>query len=67
MWSVRKLCHLLTTQIELWGFIKSLVQNKAVHMEVSLRLSFQLERSLMRYIVGTITEFQVETVAALAP
>jgi hypothetical protein len=32
--------HLLTSQKEPWGFIKSSAQNKAVHMELSFRLSF---------------------------
>jgi hypothetical protein len=34
--------HILSTWTEPRGFIKSLVQNKAVHMELSLRLSFYL-------------------------
>jgi hypothetical protein len=38
--------HMLTTQMELWGFIKSSAQNKAVHMELSLCLSFYLRCSL---------------------
>jgi hypothetical protein len=33
-------CHLLTTQMKPWGFIKPSAQNKAVHMELSLRLTF---------------------------
>jgi hypothetical protein len=49
--------HILTTQIELWGFIKSSVQNKAVHMELSLRLSFHLRRNLGGYMVGTTAGF----------
>jgi hypothetical protein len=39
---VRKPCHFLTTQTRPWGFIKSSAQNKAVHMELSLCLNFQL-------------------------
>jgi hypothetical protein len=37
---VRMSHHLLTTRTELWGFIKLSAQNKAVHMELSIRLSF---------------------------
>jgi hypothetical protein len=37
---VRMSHHLMTTRTELLGFIKLSVQNKAVHMELSLRLSF---------------------------
>jgi hypothetical protein len=59
--------HLLTTRTELWGFIKSSAQNKAVHMELSLHLSFQLIRSLGAYTVGTTVGFQVETMETLAP
>jgi hypothetical protein len=59
--------HLLTNQTEPWGFINLSVQNKVVHMELSLRRSFQLRRSLMGYTVGTIAGFRVETVDALAP
>jgi hypothetical protein len=43
------------------------MQNKAIHMELSLGLRFQLRRSLMGYTVDTTTGFQVETVEALAP
>jgi hypothetical protein len=49
------------------GFIKSSSQNKAVHMELSLRLSFQLSHSLGGYMVGTTVRFQVTTMEALAP
>jgi hypothetical protein len=41
--------------------------NKEVHMELSIRLSFQLRRSLGGYTVGTTMGFQVKTVEALAP
>jgi hypothetical protein len=58
--------HFLTIWMELWGFIKSSVQNKAIHMEHSLRLSFQLRRSLGGYTVGTTVGFRVTTVEALA-
>jgi hypothetical protein len=58
---------ILTTQMESWGFIKSSVQNKVVHMEPSLCVSFQLRRSLGGYTVGTTVGFHVETVEALAP
>ncbi len=53
--------------MELWGFIKSSAQNKALHMEISLRLSFYLRRSLGGYTVGTTTAFLIEIVEALAP
>jgi hypothetical protein len=46
--------HLLTTRMERWGFINSLAQNKVVHMELSIRLSFQVSHSLRDYTVGTI-------------
>jgi hypothetical protein len=49
--------RILTSQMRPWAFIKSLVQNIAVHMELSLYLSFQLKRSLRGYTVGTITGF----------
>jgi hypothetical protein len=52
-----KPCHLLTTRMELWGFIKPLAQNKAVHMELSLHLSFLLGHSLRSYTVDTIAGF----------
>jgi hypothetical protein len=58
--------HILTARMELWGFIKSSAQNKAVHMELSLRLSFYLKRNLGGYTVGTTTGFSVEIVEALA-
>jgi hypothetical protein len=50
---VRTPHQLLTTWIESWGFIKLLAQNKAVNMELNLRLSFQLSRSLEGYKGGT--------------
>jgi hypothetical protein len=56
---MRKVRHFLTTRTELWGFIKSSAQNKVVHMELSLRLSFQLRRSLKGYTVGTTTGVSV--------
>ncbi len=67
MRSTRKLRHFLTTQMELWGFIKSLAQNKAVHMELSLHVSFYLRRSLRGYTVGTNMGFPVGIMEALAP
>jgi hypothetical protein len=39
------------------GFIKLSMQNKAVHMELSLRLSFYLSRSFRGNTVGTTTGF----------
>jgi hypothetical protein len=53
--------------MELWGFIKSSMQNKAAHMELSLRLSFQISHSLGGYMVGTTMGFRVATMEALAP
>jgi hypothetical protein len=57
-------CHLLTTRTELWGFIKPSTKSKAVHMELRIRPSFQLRRSLGGYTVGTTAGFQVKTVEA---
>jgi hypothetical protein len=59
--------HILTTQMELCDFIKSSVQNQAIHMELSLHLSFYLGRSLGGYTVGTTVGFLIEIVEALAP
>jgi hypothetical protein len=49
--------HILTTQTELWGFIKPSLQNKAILTQLSLRLTFQLSRSLGGYTVGTTVGF----------
>jgi hypothetical protein len=38
-----------------------------VHMELSLRLSFNLRRNLGSYTVGTTVGFPIEFVEALAP
>jgi hypothetical protein len=51
--SVRTPHHLLTTQTEPWGFLKPLAQNKPVHMELSINISFQLIHILGGYTVGT--------------
>jgi hypothetical protein len=59
--------HILTTRMEPRNFSKSLAQNNAVHMELSLHLSFYLRHSLGGYTVGTITGFPVKIVEALAP
>jgi hypothetical protein len=59
--------HLMTTQEEPWGFIKSSTQNKAVHIKLSLCLSFQLRRSLRGYTVGITVGFRIMTMEALAP
>jgi hypothetical protein len=64
---VRTPHHLLITQMEPWDFIKSLAQNKAIHIKLSLCLSFQLRHNLGGYTVGTTVGFQVETVEVLAP
>jgi hypothetical protein len=58
--------HILTTQTESWGFIKSSVQNLLVHMELSLRLSFYLSHSIGGYTVGITSGFPVEIMEALA-
>jgi hypothetical protein len=49
------------------GLHKSSAYNKVVHMEHSLRLSFQLSCSLGDYMMGTIAEFRLTTMEALAP
>jgi hypothetical protein len=59
--------HILTTQMGQWVFIKSSAQNQAVHMELSLHVSFYLRRSLEGYTVGTTMGFAVEIMVALAP
>jgi hypothetical protein len=65
--SVRVPHYILTTRMEPRVFIQSSTQNKVVQMELSLRLSFYLRRSLRGYMVGTITGFPVETMEALNP
>jgi hypothetical protein len=52
--------------MEPWDFIKSSVLYLSVHMELSLRLSFYLRRSLGGYTVGTTVRFPVKIVEALA-
>jgi hypothetical protein len=64
--SVRIPQHNLTTRTELWDFIKLSALYLSVHMELSLRLSFYLRRSLEGYRVGSTTGFPVEIVEALA-
>jgi hypothetical protein len=58
--------HILTTRIEPWGFIKSSAKNKAIHMELSLCLSFYLRHILGGYMMGTIAGFSIKTMEALA-
>jgi hypothetical protein len=48
--------------MEPWSFIKSLAQNNAVHMELSLCLTFELRHSIGGYTAGTTVGFQVKTV-----
>jgi hypothetical protein len=67
MGSMRTPHHILITRMELWGFFKSLTSYLSVHIELSLRVSFYLRRSLRGYTVGTTTGFPVEVVEALAP
>jgi hypothetical protein len=59
--------HILTTWTEPWGFIELSASNQTVHMELNLRLSFYLRRSLEGYIVGTTKGFLVEIMEALSP
>jgi hypothetical protein len=59
--------HILTTQMELWDFIKSSTLYLSVHMELSLCLSFYLRCNLGGYMVGTNARFPLEIVVALAP
>jgi hypothetical protein len=59
--------HSLTTLMELSGFVKSSAENKVVHMQLSLRLSFYHRRRLGGYTMGTTMGFPVVTVEALAP
>jgi hypothetical protein len=54
--------HILTTRMERWGFIESSVENKALHMELSLRLSFYHKRKLGGATVG----FPVKIMETLA-
>jgi hypothetical protein len=58
--------HILTTHMELWGFIKPSTSNQAVHTKFSLHLSFYLRCSLRGYTVGATTEFLIEIMEALA-
>jgi hypothetical protein len=55
---VRAPHHILTTQTEPRGFVKSPMQNKVVYMELSLRLSSYLRHSLRGYTVGTTMDSQ---------
>jgi hypothetical protein len=59
--------HVIATQTEPWGFIKSSALYLLVHMKLSLRLSFYLRRSLRGSTVGTSMGFPVKVVEALAP
>jgi hypothetical protein len=59
--------HILTTQMEQWGFFKLLALYLSVHMELSLHLSFHLRRNLGEYMVGTTARFQIKLMEALAP
>jgi hypothetical protein len=59
--------QILTTWMEPWGFIKLSAQNQAIHMKLSLHLSFYLGHSLRGYTVGTTAGFPVKIVEALTP
>jgi hypothetical protein len=63
--SVRISHHILTTQMELWDFIKSSVLYLSVHMELILYLSFCLGGSLGGYKVGTTAGLPIKIVEAL--
>jgi hypothetical protein len=54
---VQNLHHILTTRTEQWDFIKSSALYLSVQMELSLRLSFYLRRSLGGYTVGRTVGF----------
>jgi hypothetical protein len=64
---VQMLHHILTTQMEPWALIKPSVSYQALHMELSLHVSFYLRRSLRGYTVGTNMGFPVGIMEALAP
>jgi hypothetical protein len=53
--------------MEPWGFIKSSVQNNAVHMKLSLCLSFYLKRGYGGYTMGTTVGFPIKIMETLAP
>jgi hypothetical protein len=53
--------------MELWDFIKLSSLYLSIYIELSLRPSFYLKRSLGGYTVGTTAGFPVEIVEALAP
>jgi hypothetical protein len=59
--------HILTSRIEPRVLIKSSELNQAVHMQLSLRLSFYLRCSLGDYMVGTTMGFHFKIMEALAP
>jgi hypothetical protein len=59
--------HILTTRTKPWDFFKSAVSYLSIHMELSLRLSFYLRRSLRGYTVDTTAGFQVKIMEDLAP
>jgi hypothetical protein len=43
------------------------LKSKALHMKLSLRLSFQLSHNLGGYLVGTTAGFRVTTIEVLGP
>jgi hypothetical protein len=57
--------HILTTQMKPWDFIKLSALYLSLHMELSLRQSFYLRRSLRGYTVGITVGFPVEIVVTL--
>jgi hypothetical protein len=59
--------HILITQTKLWDFIKLSALYLSVHMELSLRVSFYLRRSLRGYTLGTTAGFPFKIMEALAP
>jgi hypothetical protein len=59
--------HILTIQMESWGFIKSSALYQSVQMELSLCLSFYLMHNLGGCTMSTTMRFPAKDVEALAP
>jgi hypothetical protein len=64
---MQKSCHILTTQMEPHGSIKSSASNQIEHIELSLCLSFYLRHSIVSYMAGTTVGYPVKIMEALAP
>jgi hypothetical protein len=63
---VQILHHILTTQRESWGFIKSSAPYQSIHMKLSFCLSFYLRRNLGGYTVDITAGFPAKIREALA-